>query len=189
VQVSKLTHQAALANLEVEQLRGALARAAGSDRLPPPFPAGESAILQSCLRFLVVYSAVGRCTVSTCALQLLKEGFHISKSSAAGLSADGNDCEADLEGELHPVDDATPASAAEPDGLPDTTCTDPQHAALSTDAAALRDEVLQLTALVKQLQGRSDQVSWQARRDDTWRVTHQTTITVQKQHTWAVRPP
>ena len=40
-QVSKLTHQAALANLEVEQLRGALARAAGSDRLPPPLPAGE----------------------------------------------------------------------------------------------------------------------------------------------------
>ena len=44
------------------------------------------------------------------------------------------------------------------DRPPETLCSDPGHATLASEAAALRREVSRLEALMDQLQGRSDQV-------------------------------
>ncbi len=156
-QVSKLTHQAALANLEVEQLRGALGRAAGSGLLPPPLPAGAPAAWgeahvpaygcrmpstsrasQTCMRCQTVTSDPRHCHARI---------------------ADGNMCETDCGRE---DDDAAEHVASPPaadaDRCMGMPCSDPQHAALSAESAALRREVSRLESLVDQLQGRADQV-------------------------------
>ena len=152
-QVSKLTHQAALANLEVEQLRGALARAAGSDLLPPPLPAGAPAAwgeahvpADAC--GMPSTSRTSQTCMGCCAVE---SGPHRCHAPIA----DGNMCETACErvgGDA--AEHVALPPAAEADGPVGTSSSDTQQA----ESEALRREVSRLESLVEHLQGRADQV-------------------------------
>jgi hypothetical protein len=183
-QVSKLTHQAALANLEVDQLRAALARIAGEDHLPSPLHVGVQRSKRErkehrkrAHEYLMYKTPVHhqnttgqvsglnmRCVQYACTLSRLS-------TSDATLATGKNSCAAGqyccADGAAAHGGDAFENKIAGPtegnqvrevDVPMSGTCVDPAHASLADEADMLRREVARLEAQLRQLQGRSDEV-------------------------------